>query len=336
MVKKIFFTRFAVHQVFNLRTNGRVVSLTAQVVEGATMRHFGRDEVYAHRKEFQFVAVDEMDFDSPSRLRCFVLPVRAATMMMKIAAALVLTLVASAMDLPPRLPEGFYGDFIEYDAPLAGTPPYPNGVPPPPFKATRGKMFYDWSRQAMIEVRYDYCVNIFPWSNDFSCIFFNVNGTSYLMSNGTTNLPPCCIFGQPWHPPPPNFLRGNLSAEFAGREQWDCEPMKWYIVPSILPPTGPFLYTYREGQDHGDDKQVYHSFSFPGMQGWVQQNFVNVTYAKPPASTWDLPDICKPEHSGTIPNCGFFGDSKKMPAGGADVPPHVGGGLRSAFMKMRK
>ena len=65
---------------------------------------------------------------------------------------------------PPVLPQFFQGEFVEYTAPLTGPPPYVDGLPQPPYYASRGRVYYDWTQPvpAMIEVREDYCVNIFP------------------------------------------------------------------------------------------------------------------------------------------------------------------------------
>ena len=47
----------------------------------------------------------------------------------------------------------------------------------------QGVTYYDWTQQAMIEERYDYCVNIFPEGNMYPCTFFNTNNISYLIRN---------------------------------------------------------------------------------------------------------------------------------------------------------
>lgn len=209
---------------------------------------------------------------------------------------------------PPVLPEFFQGNFTEFVAPLAGPPPYVNGVPPAPFGATRGAVFYDWTLGNMIEQRFDHCINIFPSGYDFPCTFHNINSTSYLITfNKTTAFPPCCIFGQPWSPPNPFFLRVNVSAVLAETEEWDCVADNWWTVPSIPPPTGPFWYAFRKSMENATARQVYHSFSFPGMEGWIQQNFLNIRHTKPDAAVWDLPQECLPVES--LQNCGFFSSS---------------------------
>jgi len=204
---------------------------------------------------------------------------------------------------PPPLPQAFQCNFTEYTAPQTGSPPYVDGLPSPPFYASRGTTYYDWSRQAMIEVRYDYCVNIFPsFEPTFPCIFHNVNQTSYLISFNTTSLPPCCVFAQPWHPPPPDFLQ-NGTVLPVGPTPWYGKAAYWYELPDIKPPTGPFFYAFR---NQGTTiPEVYLSFSFPGVTGWVQQNFFNVKNSAPEQSVWDVPPQCVPPAGETLPNCGF-------------------------------
>jgi hypothetical protein len=212
--------------------------------------------------------------------------------------------VVTGKPVPPTLPSYFQGKFTEFTAPLENAPPYTNGVPSPPFTASRGTVYYDWTQSppAMIEVREDYCVNIFPdFSPDFKCTFHNVNDISYLISN-TTNMPNCCVFGDPWSPPSPDFLTTKVNSRFASHEDFDCKPADWYVIPSIPPPMGPFWYSFRNSTQ---SPQVYLSFSFPGVNGWVHQAFHEIAYTQPTADVWKLPEVCTSLE--TIPNCGFFG-----------------------------
>eukprot|EP00455_Lapot_gusevi_P057404 TRINITY_DN9772_c0_g1_i3.p1 TRINITY_DN9772_c0_g1~~TRINITY_DN9772_c0_g1_i3.p1 ORF type:complete len:248 (-),score=54.54 TRINITY_DN9772_c0_g1_i3:140-811(-) len=222
---------------------------------------------------------------------------------MSLRVLLLLSLLGCALSaLPPLLPPAFYGEFIEYTAPLAPPPPYVNGLPPPPFKASRGLVYYNWAEQAMIENRLDYCVNIFPTGNDFPCIFHNVNGVSYLIStNTTTQQDSCCIFGKPWHPPRPTFLRTDLPATYNTTEVWEQGKADWYVVNQVAPPTGPFWYAFRAPSAEVD---VYLAFEFPGVQGWVIQNFFNITVGVPPESVWKLPASCTMVDP--LPSCGFL------------------------------
>lgn len=52
--------------------------------------------------------------------------------------------VAMGSPAPPTLPQAFQGKFTEYSAVMARHPPYANGLPPAPYKASRGEVYYDW------------------------------------------------------------------------------------------------------------------------------------------------------------------------------------------------
>ena len=200
--------------------------------------------------------------------------------------------------LPPNMPEQFSTTFTEFTAPLTGPPPYLNGVPQAPFWASRGTTYYDWTHRRMIEVRTDYCVNIWNFSNMFPCTFHNINGISYLISFNTSELPPCCVFGQPWYPPPPGFLRHNVTTVLERRAPWDGRPADWFENPLIPPPIGPFWFAFRNATT---SPQLYKCFSFPGSQGWSQQNFDDPVIGPPPEHVWDLPPQCLPADK--VPNC---------------------------------
>ncbi len=205
--------------------------------------------------------------------------------------------------LPPVLPTAFVANFTEYTAPLTGPPPYVDGVPGAPFFASRGAVFYDWSSMSMIEERYDYCVNIFPEGNMYPCTFFNTHNVSYLLRNNT-----CCLFGQPFHPPRPDFLRTSEKAYLRDTRPWAGDAASWWEVPSIPPPTGPFWYAFNASHTP-DEPQVYLSFSFPGINGWVQQNFFNVRVGPPPPHTFDVPALCRVP---SLPSCNFDMDDSTM------------------------
>ncbi len=81
----------------------------------------------------------------------------------------------------------------------------------------------------MVEIRRDYCVNIFPGGNNFSCSFYNVPSPDPLPSppHPPHPFPPkvanrsflstrsgaaCCLFQPSFHPPPPDFLRSSVHA----------------------------------------------------------------------------------------------------------------------------
>lgn len=223
--------------------------------------------------------------------------------------------VTCAPPIPPVLPQYFQGKFTEYSSYLDTVgPPYVNGVPPAPLVASRGHVYYDWTLGNMIEVREDYCVNIFfTAGHDFPCTFQNVNNVSYLITyNRSTVLPACCVFGKPWSPPEPAFLRKNVSTVYYGEAGWNAGQATWFTIPSIAPPTGPFWYSFNASIPIAQE-QVYTSFAFPGINGWVQQSFYDITPTKPDPSVWELPSICLPVES--LPSCDFFGSSSA--SGGA-------------------
>jgi len=156
----------------------------------------------------------------------------------------------------------------------------------------------------MIEVRQDYCVNIFPTGNNFSCTFFNVQGAVYLIADDPSLVhPPCCLFGRPWHPPAPTFLRDDQTATMFATAPWGQQLANWWILPSVDPPTGPFYFAFR----NNSSPQVYLSFTFPGVEGFVVQNFFNIKYQRPDPSVWIIPDQCQIPN---LPDCGFDPKSK--------------------------
>eukprot|EP00757_Euglenozoa_sp_SAG-D1_P023649 gene23649-9852_t len=198
---------------------------------------------------------------------------------------------------PPLLPEFFVMNGIQYLSSENVHPPYPHdNVPDPPYTAGRMKTFYDWSKRAMIEHYLDECVPIFPQmaSGDpgFECMFLNVNETSFLITYKATRpkwMPPCCVFGKPFHPPTRNFLESVNKTTLSHTSVVNGKESVWWRV-DIEPPTGPFYYAWNLPLRNGkSESQVYATFDFPGIRSWVTQNFFNVTLEQPPAETWKLP-----------------------------------------------
>lgn len=229
---------------------------------------------------------------------------------------------------PPLLPPYFQGAFTELYSTSTKVPPYVNGVPPDA-TVNNGHVYYDAEHTAsgaMIEHRFPSCIPIFPYATNFSCTFLNVNGETYLLSNGSSNLPDCCVFASPWHPPRRDFLRKMETLDVAVNVPWANRTPRnlslWFELPSINPPTGPFWYSFsqqRRANAHAESEsgvlnpvQVYDSFSFPGMPPilMVQQNFASdLSITKPDASVWTIPEMCRKSN---IPNCHFFGVDEKL------------------------
>ena len=102
-----------------------------------------------------------------------------------------------------------------------------------------------------------------------------------------------------------NIMHAQVKTIEEGTMVWGQFNAQWWQVPDILPPTGPFHYAFADNTS----PQVYLGFSFPGMNGWVQQNFYNITVSAPPKNVFDLPPQC----FGTLPSCGFPTTSSTTP-----------------------
>ncbi|EGG19538.1 hypothetical protein DFA_00116 [Cavenderia fasciculata] len=172
------------------------------------------------------------------------------------------------------------------------TPPYANNMVPAPFKGGRGMTYYDWSNQAMHEVYYDFCVPIFSNGSDWSCDFINVKGVSYIVTHddAPSDVPPCCVFGDPWYPPSPNFITGcgatqNVSAPLNGQE------IDYWTI--YLPGSGGlFGYGFYANGSSTAGWTPGSFFFAAAPSGWTIQNFENFRQTTPPASAWVLPDSC--------------------------------------------
>ncbi|EFA76268.1 hypothetical protein PPL_10029 [Heterostelium album PN500] len=169
-------------------------------------------------------------------------------------------------------------------------PPFSNNNIPPPFKGGSGRTYYDWSNQAMHEVYNDFCVPIFSNGSDWTCDFINVKGVSYLVTHDDrpADVPPCCIFGDPWYPPAPNFIQTcgavqNVTSSLNG-QQVDY----WTIY---LPDSGSFGYGfYANGTSNGWTPASFYFAAAPS--GWTIQNFENFQPTTPPANAFQVPDSC--------------------------------------------
>ena len=133
-------------------------------------------------------------------------------------------------------PGAFWSNWTMYTSYSRDTlPPFVNGIPPPPYQAARGAVFYDYSIGAIKEEYYDFCIPIFamiPEGNRFPCTFLNVRNVSYLRTYGSPpKAPSCCIFLKPWNPPPPNFLtfapQSNWSISYNGTTTMNNRYVNW-------------------------------------------------------------------------------------------------------------
>lgn len=242
----------------------------------------------------------------------------------------------------PILPTAYTANWILFDTPDNTTiPPYNATLPAGSYSF--GTTYYDWSKQAMVEVYYDKCIDIFPSAgNNYSCMFLNVNASTFLtrsFANGTNS---CCLFETPWYPPPPNFLHQD-GISFAGvTHKMSVLPINWWNIP-VPPPAGPFSYGFYPAQwtqlllhnqeanvaahmpkvqvegveEHkgGETVGVPAGFSFRSIIGFTLQMFYDVR-AGPNSSVFDIPQLCN-----SAPSCNFGGGSA-IPSNEA-TPPNV-------------
>jgi len=183
-------------------------------------------------------------------------------------------------------PQWFVTNWTMYSTPLdANEPPYTsnNGLPDPPYRATRGASFYDWTKFAMLGVYVEECVPIFPHGSRWPCHFLNANNVSYLLTfdDQPKGHPPCCIFRKPWLPPSPTFVQHipyNTSTLLNG------ETVDWYVLNGPMP--APFGY----GFYHSSSSPA--AFYFRGFLGWTMQVYANFTNEQPQAAVFEIPSVC--------------------------------------------
>jgi hypothetical protein len=112
--------------------------------------------------------------------------------------------------------------------------------------------------------------------------------------------PPCCVFGNPWLPPAPDFakvLAYNETTPFVFGTK--VGSAMWYTTGFDSPQDLAFGYGFVGPQDKrrvinndGDDVGVPAGFFFNAVQGWCQQNFFNFNTDQPDPSIWNVPQSC--------------------------------------------
>eukprot|EP00179_Madagascaria_erythrocladioides_P020490 CAMPEP_0198341670 /NCGR_PEP_ID=MMETSP1450-20131203/49036_1 /TAXON_ID=753684 ORGANISM="Madagascaria erythrocladiodes, Strain CCMP3234" /NCGR_SAMPLE_ID=MMETSP1450 /ASSEMBLY_ACC=CAM_ASM_001115 /LENGTH=205 /DNA_ID=CAMNT_0044046721 /DNA_START=59 /DNA_END=676 /DNA_ORIENTATION=+ len=181
-------------------------------------------------------------------------------------------------------------------------PPWADDVPPPahaePVRRFGATTLYDWTRMAMVEKYDGTCIGIFDHPPLFSCTFLNVHNRTWLISE-SPRLGPCCKFGDPWHPPSPDFLKvadfvGEYKAADGRRLQY------WQYGGDEQFPGGNFLYAVQFDKQSGAALPA--RFVFPTIMplGWTAQQLDVVSLDAPPADTWRVPDVCA-----DAPECGI-------------------------------
>jgi len=194
-------------------------------------------------------------------------------------------------------PQAWYGNWTQYSIPHGPMPPYPHGIPEPPFTAGRGQVYYDYNKMSMTEIYVDECVPLFSFGNKFQCQFLSTKGSTYLITfeDRPKEMEPCCIFNMDIYPPPPDFIkRANIS--YDSTTDMNDRLVDWYVLAmqddDILLHFGYGFY---------QDTQNPAQFWFDGVQGWVTQSYTRFIRSAPPSSIFNIPDNCM-----NAPKCEFF------------------------------
>jgi hypothetical protein len=213
-------------------------------------------------------------------------------LLLTVAALLCASLLISAAPEPGIWPDTWSTDWIITNHPGEDpVPPYGSVVPGPMVQGT-GKTYYDWTTQSMLEIYYDFCVPIFSYGNDWRCRFLIVDQVSYLMVMDPVQVEVpknCCVFMNPFHPPPPNFavraqMPYNTTTEL-GPGTGDRK-VNWFVLDG--PEPMPFGYGFEDANPNNPG-----GFFFRGYQGWTQQDFFNFQAGPVPSDVFDLPSSCK-------------------------------------------
>lgn len=183
----------------------------------------------------------------------------------------------------------------------ADAPPY-DPLPASPYNVTNGTTFYHVVDAAkgvynMRETYESFCIPVFgdPNSsmgrvNNYSCDFLNVGATStayvLLHADRPPGAPECCIIGQPFHPPPPDFHRAMPvkwnSAVGATSVDWGAV---WDVEAGI--------FNYGFLANSTAVPFAFYMEVVPWVAFWAWQPFSGWRGVEPPADTWAIPDTCR-------------------------------------------
>eukprot|EP01125_Pyxidicula_operculata_P021743 TRINITY_DN8603_c0_g1_i1.p1 TRINITY_DN8603_c0_g1~~TRINITY_DN8603_c0_g1_i1.p1 ORF type:complete len:268 (-),score=39.00 TRINITY_DN8603_c0_g1_i1:153-956(-) len=224
--------------------------------------------------------------------------------------------------LAPRLPNFLTQDWLIISN-ITLSPPFKSPPSGPNVLVGKGKTFFDWTIRSIVEVYYDYCIPIWPdfpqsQSNKFPCTFVNGPYAKSFVITGADrpkNWPgPCCLFGDPWYAPPPNFAQLYMS--YYGYNTIDGKFTQVYWMQTGDVGGGPFYYEF-----YNNNATTPASFAFPGLpttnniSTYIIQYFSDWTYEQPDPSVFEMP----PECANNPPVCPSPGG---IPV--SDAPPHDG------------
>lgn len=195
--------------------------------------------------------------------------------------------VASAVETPqPGVwPNLWVAEWTIFDHPgELPEPPYAD-MPPAPYRAGRGRTYYDYPKQQMLEVYEDFCVPIFSFSVA-KCRFLIRDQTAYMTEiNEDLTVRNCCIFEKPFHPPAPDFILKNPEIKFNTTNVIAGQTVDWFVL--VGPEPAPFGYGFFS------PTKTPAAFYFRGAKGWTQQNFEHFrAVSSIPETLFALPPQC--------------------------------------------
>jgi len=218
---------------------------------------------------------------------------------------------ANVTPLAPRLPDWWTASWTIISN-ITQEPPYspygyPSSVNQTLYYGT-GYALYDWSQKLYIEVYNDYCIPIWedfqmPTLGFFPCTFLNsYDHRSYVLTNDATRPKgwpgPCCLFGNPFYPPSPDFPQLWMPYE----KQSNINGTATYVYGVNTGAVGGGIFRF---EIYNNDGRSPASFSFPGIptptgkDTWVIQVYNDFrAWDKPSSDVWTIPESCL-----KAPNC---------------------------------
>jgi len=196
----------------------------------------------------------------------------------------------------------YYIDDYDY------APPY-DPLPTRNFTFSTGQTYYDVNYEggSMIEVYNQRCIPIWYTgplapNNNFSCDFINIGSTqtSYLVlhEDKPVGAPDCCIVGQPFHSPPPDFIRNFTNISY---QTIDGVNVDWFSV--VLDDAGLFSYGFvNNSLTPPLSWSTPYAFYMVGLSMdsssninpiWMYQVFERFQDTTPDNSRWSIPSVCK-------------------------------------------
>ena len=181
------------------------------------------------------------------------------------------------------------------------TPPY---LPEPttPYNVTAGRTYYFndpiTGERNMKEVYDEYCIPVFgnPFTpmghgNKYSCDFLNVGSTniSYVVlhEDRPKLSPKCCIIGQPFHAPPPDFSKLMPT-------QWTEKVGEVLVDWNVVYDKDAGIFSYGFKTESENTPFAFYMKGVPWIANWMWQTFYDYQpNTLPPNEVWKIPKDCQ-------------------------------------------